>query len=280
MVTKSYKVRSVTSSPTIEGISEEKYNSIIDGTKEKLSVKNDNIFNVISKTDNKIAKWIYLEDGGVAYEVSSDVVNMSFYNYDNRIVLLDYGEDYASKGKEYRLIYYDIKNRKEYTDEPNPINLEVSSMEKIYGYRPYSCDKTIGLNKDGLKVTECYYDNINFLSKNLYNYMLNETGKRLALLTQNDETFLVDLNTKKIVTSFNTKKVQDNGNSSFLIGIVNNEQTGKASYIVYNVISGKSIVTSENEAVTINPNYVIVFNDEIETYYNTKLERIYSNRKK
>ena len=29
--------------------------SIIDGTKEKLSVKNDNIFNVISKTDNKIA---------------------------------------------------------------------------------------------------------------------------------------------------------------------------------------------------------------------------------
>ena len=153
-------------------------------------------------------------------------------------------------------------------------------MEKIYGYRPYSCDKTIGLNKDGLKVTECYYDNINFLSKNLYNYMLNETGKRLALLTQNDETFLVDLNTKKIVTSFNTKKVQDNGNSSFLIGIVNNERTGKASYIVYNVISGKSIVTSENEAVTINPNYVIVFNDEIETYYNTKLERIYSNRKK
>ena len=110
--------------------------------------------------------------------------------------------------------------------------------------------------------------------------MLNETGKRLALLTQNDETFLVDLNTKKIVTSFNTKKVQDNGNSSFLIGIVNNERTGKASYIVYNVISGKSIVTSENEAVTINPNYVIVFNDEIETYYNTKLERIYSNRKK
>ena len=101
-----------------------------------------------------------------------------------------------------------------------------------------------------------------------------------SLLTQNDETFLVDLNTKKIVTSFNTKKVQDNGNSSFLIGIVNNEQTGKASYIVYNVISGKSIVTSENEAVTINPNYVIVFNDEIETYYNTKLERIYSNRKK
>ena len=94
--------------------------SIIDGTKEKLSVKNDNIFNVISKTDNKIAKWIYLEDGGVAYEVSSDVVNMSFYNYDNRIVLLDYGEDYASKGKEYRLIYYHIKNRKEYTDEPNP----------------------------------------------------------------------------------------------------------------------------------------------------------------
>lgn len=254
--------------------------SIIDGTKEKLSVKNDNIFNVISKTDNKIAKWIYLEDGGVAYEVSSDVVNMSFYNYDNRIVLLDYGEDYASKGKEYRLIYYDIKNRKEYTEEPNPINLEVSSMEKIYGYRPYSCDKTIGLNKDGLKVTECYYDNINFLSKNLYNYMLNETGKRLALLTQNDETFLVDLNTKKTVTSFNTKKVQDNGNSSFLIGIVSNEQTGKASYIVYNVISGKSIVTSENEAVTINPNYVIVFNDEIETYYNTKLERIYSNRKK
>ena len=42
-----------------------------------------------NKTDNKIAKWIYLEDGGVAYEVSSDVVNMSFYNYDNRIVLLD-----------------------------------------------------------------------------------------------------------------------------------------------------------------------------------------------
>ena len=32
MVTKSYKVRSVTSSPNIEGISEEKYNSIIDGT--------------------------------------------------------------------------------------------------------------------------------------------------------------------------------------------------------------------------------------------------------
>ena len=254
--------------------------SIIDGTKEKLSVKNDNIFNVISKTDSKIAKWVYLEDGGVAYEVSSDVVSMSFYNYDNRIVLLDYGEDYASKGKEYRLIYYDIKNRKEYTNEPNPINLEVSSMEKIYGYRPYSCDKTIGLNKDGLKVTECYYDNINFLNKNLYNYMLNETGKRLALLTQDDKTFLVDLNTKKTIYSFNTKNVQDIDNSSFLIGIVNNEETSKSSYIVYNVISGKSIVTSENEAVTIKSNCIIIFNDEIETYYNTKLERIYSNRKK
>ena len=103
-------------------------------------------------------KVIVLEKGEIGEKASGNttgkISSLHGLFYDH--LISDYGEDYASKGKEYRLIYYDIKNRKEYTDEPNPINLEVSSMEKIYGYRPYSCDKTIGLNKDGLKETECY----------------------------------------------------------------------------------------------------------------------------
>lgn len=249
-------------------------------TEEYLKVKSSNIFETLSKKDNKHLKWSYLEDDKVLYETPEALSNLSFYNYDNKILELDYGTDYNLKGKDKRYIYYDIKNKKVLEDKPNPINLEFSSMEDDYGYRLYSCDNTMGLNKDGKKITECFYDKVTFLNKDIYDYMSQKKNMHLVLLEQDNKTYLTDLKTKKTLITFDTTTVYDNGNTTFLVGAITNPNTKKTSYLIYNLLTGKTLSTSESEYVTIKSNYVIVFNTELENYYNTKLERIYTSRLK
>ena len=256
--------------------------TIEDPEKYHLYAEDDNIFKVYdSKTSDKV-KSIYFQDGKKVYEADSDVYELSVYDYESQILKIDYGYNYKKLGKTSRYAYYDIKNKKVTEEVPSTkqdTEDEISLMELTYGYKEYSCSSKEGLMKDEEVVIPCEYDEIEFLEAPLYSYMNSSKGQKLVLLEKDDKTILMDLNNKKTITTFDSTYVTDDDDTTFLkIYEYSDNGYTKKNQIIYNLITGKSMTFKSNDNIKIYSNYIVVTEDNQKIYYNTKLEKIYTEK--
>jgi len=238
----------------------------------------DGIFEITDRDDYSISKYIYIEDNKLAYE--AEVENLSFYDYENKILKLDYGYDYDNWDYNYK--YYDLKNKKMLEEEPSKSESEdddeLNIMENTYGFKTYSCEYKYGLKKDEESILPCQYNDIEMLNYNLYSYMKSEHNKELVLLEKEEKTILYDLKEGKGIKTFDSDYVYDTENSTFL-KINTYDENYKTISTIYNILTGESKTFNVDDKINIYSNYIVIEKDEKDFYYNTKLEKIYEIEK-
>lgn len=244
-----------------------------DAKQKNLSVKDNNIFKEYN-SDSGDVKILFFVDGKLIYE-SSDLYNLELYDYQNQILKLDYGYNYDDFGRDQRYYYYDIKNKKILDENPSlaDLNIENNLIESIYGYKIFTDSDKYGLMLKNKIIIPCEYDYIKFLSTNLFKYMKSK-GQEIVILENDKKSLLLNLKNKKTIATFDSTSIYNYENSTFLKVNVY-EKYSISSYIIYNLLSGKSISIDKDSEIDIYSNYITVTNDNTKTYYNTKLEQIY-----
>lgn len=246
----------------------------------KPSCDGNGIFKVYN-SDYDVIKWLYFNNGKLVYETDEEIYDIDLYDYENKILEIDYGYDYEELGKGQRYFYYHIKNKKLSTDKPSAKEeneIELDLIELTYGYRTYSVSGKYGIASGDKVVISSEYDDIDFLNSNLYNYMLKSKGKELALFEKNDNTLLMNVKNKEVVATFDSDYVYDYDDSTFLkVKIYNEDNT--TQYVVYNLLTNKSMTFDGETDLSIYSNYITIEKDNVTTYYNTKLKEVYSTNK-
>lgn len=87
---------------------------------------------------------------------------------------------------------------------------------------------------------------------------------------------LYDLKEGKNITSFDSRYVYDNYGSTFLkASLYSSSSYEEAGYIIYNLLSNKSMNFGKDDEVIIGSNYLVVKKDGKRTYYNTDFKQIH-----
>lgn len=245
--------------------------------KYNLSSEKDGIFYLYNTDNYEDKTWLYFDDNKLVYQTTEKIDDLYFYDYDNQILQLDYGYWHENAGKSERYYYYDVEDKKLLTNKPEKSaesDKELDLMELVYGYKEFSSNGKYGLIANDKIVLPCEYESINFVGEALFNYMKEEYNQELILLERDDKTMLMDLNSQKALTTFDSTYVYDSARSTFLKASIYEDWT-TTGYVIYNVISGKSMTVDVNDTYSINSNYITITKDNKKTYYNTKLEEIY-----
>ena len=238
-------------------------------TENYVFVDKNNIFRIYTDDSFSNSTEAYIQNDKIVYQTSSSGSDISF-NHDGYIEI---EENDTTK-------YIDIKTGKIMTTNPNQTNenIDIDPEDLIdeltYGYRELYESGKYGLISNNKVVVQPEYDDVEFLNSTLYNYIKKEKGQELILLEKNNQTLLMNIKNKKILTAFDSTSVKDYDDSSFLKISIYEDYTIK-NYLIYNILSGKSITINADDKVDIYSNYIIVENKEKKTYYNTDLTQIY-----
>ena len=101
-------------------------------------------------------------------------------------------------------------------------------------------------------------------------------ARRLKKSLAFSRILLYNLKDTKTIVTFASKAVSDYKNSTFLSAELREKDSYKVTgYMVYNLLSGKSMTFEKADDVTVGSNYIIVEKDHKHTYYNTDLKQIY-----
>lgn len=224
--------------------------------------------------------WLYFYNNQLAYKITDQVYDLTVYDYNNGILELNYGYDYEDKGKEKRYYYYDLKNDTLLTEKPKksyPSNINIDLSESRNEYKKISCSGQYGVIRGDKVVVPCEYDSVEYFSDNLFKY-IESKGKALVLIEKDEKIGLFNMKNKKIVTTFDSDDISDYDNSTFIkITLYESDGETISGYIVYNLLSGKSMtfVKSDDYEFNIYSNYVTVKKDNKKIYYNTNFKEIY-----
>ena len=248
--------------------------SLDDVENKYIYADDDNIFRVYNRTDRDYEAWFFFYDGELKYQSSEDIYDLEVVDFDKRILLIDYGYDYDEMGKKQRRYYYDVKNDKMFEEKPESLDIDIDLMELNFGYKTFNSSSKYGLMSGDKIVVPCEYDDVEFLNVDLHKY-LKSKGKELVLLEKDDKMLLYNLKNNKTISTFDSTYVADYDDSTFLKISLYEDYT-VSGYIIYNLLSGKSISVSNKDSFDIYSNYITVLKDGKLVYYNTDLKEIYS----
>ena len=225
---------------------------------DRISAQGNNIFEIATKENEK--KTIFVKNDKVAIEVKGN--QKMVYIGSGYVAYQDKDDD------NYK--YYEIKTGKTYTDEPYTADLiRLSEFENETKIQKINSNGKYGLAKDDTIIIPFEYDRITYLPYDLFSY-LARTGKHYFIGTKGDNTYIVDLKTKKNVKKFETRdNINTLATSTFLY--FNKED----KIYVYNFVTGKEN-TYDADSVEIFGNYIKVHKDDKVTYYDKNLNKIYS----
>lgn len=242
-----------------------------DNLKQEIIFINNNVFKIKNEDNNK---WIVLNNENIVYETSDKLENIILKdNY----VYLDYGYNYKKNEKKQRYYYYDIKKEVLLKEEPN---IKIKN-ENEYGFEVIKKDDKYGIKKNNKVVLNTKYENIIFINLDLYEYIKYKYNKEIILLYENNKIFIYDLNKKEVINSFECEEenhLQYSSNSSFITIKYYNEK-GVYKTLFYNLITNKSMETSKYKLYSTYSNYLVINNNDIDIYYNSKFKKIYELKK-
>lgn len=228
--------------------------------------------------------WLYFYNNKLAYQNSEHADEIEVYDFKNQILKIDYGYNYATNGKAQQYYYYDVKNKKMLTEKPEKsesssntdIDLDdIDLTELTYGYKEYNSSGKYGIMSGEKIIIPCEYDDIEYINVNLYNYLKTQ-GKEIVFLEKDKQTIVMNLKNQKGLGTLNSTYIYDYEESTFVKATVYEENgyTTKG-YVIYNLLSGKSMTFDKDDKINIKSNYITHTKDGKTTYYNTKLEQIY-----
>lgn len=231
---------------------------IVDFSSDYISNKGDNIFE-----QNDIQ--IFINNNKIVYSGESDDIELS-YNSDGYLTIKDSSKSYYDDD---RYKYYDIKNKTVLDEEPEVET--ITNLEELTGYKKFSCNNGYGLMKDDKVTLSCEWDSIYLFSDTLYKY-LESKGRKYILTNKDSKTFLFDLKNNEIVYEMNSSSIYKYRDSTFIYY----KDTDTKNYVVYNLLTNKSILIDKDDSFNIYTNYIIVENNKELKYYNTNLKLIYT----
>lgn len=239
---------------------------------------------IFSYYDTKVSRgyensvYLYFTNNKLAYQTTDKVEDVKISDYKNKIIEIDYGYDYEDLGKSQRRYYYDAKNKKMLDKDPDnsaSSELNAALMENTYGFKMFSSSGKYGLMIGNKIVIPCEYTEINLLGDNLFNYMQSK-GKKLVLLEKDNKTILYNVKNSKSIITFDSNNVEDYNDSTFIeVSLYKNGSSARTGYMVYNLLTGKSMTFNKDNEVFVESNYIEVKKDNKTTYYNTKFKQIY-----
>ena len=239
---------------------------------------------IFSYYDTKVSRgyensvYLYFTNNKLAYQTTDKVEDVKISDYKNKIIEIDYGYDYEDLGKSQRRYYYDAKNKKMLDKDPDysaSSELNAALMENTYGFKMFSSSGKYGLMIGNKIVIPCEYTEINLLGDNLFNYMQSK-GKNLVLLEKDNKTILYNVKNSKSIITFDSNNVSDYNDSTFIkVSLYANGSSTRTGYMVYNLLTGKSMTFDKDNEVFVESNYIKVKKDKKTTYYNTKFKQIY-----
>lgn len=239
---------------------------------------------IFSYYDTKVSRgyensvYLYFTNNKLAYQTTDKVEDVKISDYKNKIIEIDYGYDYEDLGKSQRRYYYDAKNKKMLDKDPDnsaSSELNAALMENTYGFKMFSSSGKYGLMIGNKIVIPCEYTEINLLGDNLFNYMQSK-GKNLVLLEKDNKTILYNVKNSKSIITFDSNNVRDYNDSTFIeVILYANGSSTRTGYMVYNLLTGKSMTFDKDNEVFVESNYIEVKKDKKTTYYNTKFKQIY-----
>lgn len=247
-----------------------------------ISEKENGIFYYYDRTSDdgyKNGKYLFFINNKLAYQTTEEVNDVEVYDYQNQILEIDFGYDYETLGKTQKIYYYDVKNKKMLEEKPasstSTTDLELDLIEQTYGFKEYSSSGKYGLMSGEKVIVPCEYDYIEYLHKNVFNYMKSR-GKELVLLEKDKTLVLYDLKNSENIKTFNSNYIYDYDDSTFIKVILYSKDDYKTTgYIIYNLLSDKSMTFENDDDIVIGSNYVTVEKDNKKTYYNTDFKQIY-----
>ena len=229
-----------------------------------------------SQNGYKNRRYLFFINNKLAYQTTENVYDFKVYDYENQILEIDYGYDYYKLGKSKRRYYYDVKNKKMLDDKPSSSESSDGLTNLSFeGYTKFSVSGKYGLMFEEKVIIPCEYDDINFFDKDLFNYMKTK-GKELIMLEKDKKTVLYNKKENEAITVFDSKYVYSYENSTFIkIKLYDQNNYGIKGYVIYNLLSGKSLEFDNDDNISIGSNYIIVKEKNKKTYYNTNFEQIY-----
>ena len=199
----------------------------------------------------------------------SKLEGIEIYDYEKQIIQLYYGydEDYkyydAKKGKE--VDKSTLEEKDEYEDE--------DLYELKYGFKPFESSYKYGIISGDQILVQSKYEDVHFLEYNIFLYMKEVKNKELVLFETEKEMILMNVKNQKEIAKFDADYVGMYSSSSFL-KFSHYYETDK--YVVYNLITGEQKEFDRDVEIELGSNYITVEDDDKITYYNTKLESIYT----
>ena len=244
---------------------------IYDYTDKYISLEDDNIFEISDKDSYKTLFSLYIQGDKVLYQTENG--NIELYGG-----YVDNGYISVYDNNEYKYIaYIDIKEGKVVSERPTNSSYENSSLnewEIKTGITEFECNYKYGLKKDDKILVECGWDDIDYLSLPLYEY-LESKGKSYVLGEKDSKMYLINIKNGKVIDEFNSSSVYDSSSSTFLY--YTDKDTKKK--VIYNLATNKSLVLDDHDDYDIYSNYVTVESGNKINYYNTDLKLIYTIEK-
>jgi len=235
-----------------------------------LREEENNIFRIINRSENyKTDKWFYIRDDKIVYELDETIYNLELINPKDTILKIDYGE----YNKDKKVVFYNYKTKENVKEENVTFYNDIeNTMLNKYNLRIQKNDETYSLKKKNKTVLEGA-KKIEFLDPNLYEYVYYKAKKNLVLEEKDDKVNLYDIKHDEIVKTFETRTVETNENSTFIVA-TNYDKDGynKTTYTIYNLITLKELEVPVSNEIELHTNYIIIKSDDKSTYYNSSLE--------
>lgn len=236
------------------------------------------VFEVYDTNTYDTHTYLYFYNGKLAYEgTDKDLEGIEVYDYEKQILRLDYGynSDY-----EYVYKYYDAKKSEEVDkstlEEKDEYEDESDFTELKYGFKEFESSYKYGIISGDKILIQSKYEGVEFLEYAPFLYMKEVKNKELVLLETENEYILMNVRNAKEVARFDADYVGMSQTSSFLKFSQYEDYYETDKYIVYNLITGEQKEFDGEVEIELGSNYITVEDDDKTTYYNTKLESIYT----
>ena len=244
---------------------------IYDYTNKLISLKDNNIFGISEKDTYETIAYIYIQDDKILYQTENKKQELDDVNIDKGYIKIEDKDTYKTIG------YIDINKGKVVSERPSDDkeeNLNLNEWEKMTEITTVKCNSKYSLKKKDKQLLECEWDDFDYFNLNVYKY-LQSKGKSYILGKKDGKNYLIDVNSGKIVSEFNSKSVSDSSSSLF----INYKDKDTNKRVIYNLETGKSIEIDTTDDYDIYSNYITVEVDNKVNYYNKDLKLIYTSEK-
>ncbi len=244
-----------------------------------LEVEPDNVFRIIDRQDSyKTVEWLYLSDDKIAFQTSEEIYDISIDDYLKNILKIDYGVNYEAAGRSERYAYYDVANGR-FLDAKYGASESTTKndwMEKIYGYKTYTCSGLYGLMEKDKILTDCTNRRISFLPRQTYDYMNMYYQKPIAIIEGDADVLIYNLREHRELAHYEVASLTSTDDSTFLI-VTEYESDGftKKNYVAYNLITDAALEFASTASIAVHSNYLVVTENGKDTYYDVELDAIF-----